>query len=160
MTIPETPTYPRSSLFAGPHVKYRLSLASILALSFGSLITVAILLVLGFGIFSGSGARNTVDLLRDQADLGIGIITSEIEDHLKSARDQVSFVTRALETGRFDVSDYDQMGKLLFGAMAADPAIGALAFLYPDGGAVIADRMADPARSYRVNYAADAAIKC
>ena len=158
MTIPETPTYSRSNLFAGPHVKYRLSLASILALSFGSLITVSILLVLGFAIFSG--ARNTVDLLRDQADLGIGIITSEIEDHLKSARDQVSFVTRALETGRLDVSDYDQMGKLRFGAMAADPAIGALAFLYPDGGAVIADRMADPARSYRVNYAADAAIKC
>ena len=58
-----------------------------------------------------------------------------------------------------DVSDFDQMGKLLFGAMAADPAIGALAFLYPDGGAVIADRMADPARSYRVDYAADAAVK-
>ena len=62
----------------------------------------------------------------------------------------------ALETGSLDVSDYDQMGNLLFGAMAADPAIGALAFLYPDGGAVIADRMADPARSYRADYAADA----
>ena len=47
MTIPETPTYSRSNLFAGPHVKYRLSLASILALSFGSLITVSILLVAG-----------------------------------------------------------------------------------------------------------------
>ena len=137
-------------------MNYRLSLASILALSFGSLITVSILLVLGFAIVSA--ARNTVDLLRDQADLGIGIITSEIEDHLKSARDQVSFVTRALETGSLDVSDYDQMGKLLFGAMAADPAIGALAFLYPDGGAVIADRMADPARSYRVDYAGDTAV--
>ena len=157
MATPETPAFSRSNPFAWPRVNYRLSLASILALSFGSLITVAILLVLGFAIVSA--ARNTVDLLRDKADLGIGIITSEIEDHLKSARDQVSFVTRALETGSLDVSDFDQMGKLLFGAMAADPAIGALAFLYPDGGAVIADRMADPARSYRVDYAADAAVK-
>ena len=157
MATPETPNFSRSNPFAWPRANYRLSLSSILALSFGSLITVAILLVLGFAIVSA--ARNTVDLLRDQADLGIGIITNEIEDHLKSARDQVSFVTRALETGSLDVSDYDQMGKLLFGAMAADPAIGALAFLYPDGGAVIADRMADPARSYRVDYAADAAVK-
>ena len=46
---------------------------------------VVILLVLGFGIVSAT--RNTVDLLRDRADIGIGIITSEIEDHLKSARD-------------------------------------------------------------------------
>ncbi len=138
-------------------MNYRLSLASILALSFGSLITVSILLVLGFAIVSA--ARSTIDLLRDQADLSIGIITTEIEDHLKSARDQVSFVARALETGSLDVSEYDQMGKLLFGAMAADPAIGALAFLYPEGKAVIADRVADSARSYRVDYVDDAVVK-
>ncbi len=157
MATPETPNFSRSNPFAWPRMNYHLSLASILALSFGSLITVAILFVLGFAIVSAT--RNTVDLLRDRADLVIGIITSEIEDHLKSARDQVSFVTRALEAGSLDVSDFDQMEKLLFGAMAADPAIGALAFLYPDGGAVIADRMADPARSYRVDYAADTAVK-
>ena len=66
-------------------MNYRLSPSPILALIFGSLIMVVILLVLGFGIVSAT--RNTVDLLRDRADIGIGIITSEIEDHLKSARD-------------------------------------------------------------------------
>ena len=56
---------------AGPGGRSRrLSLSWLLALSFGSLIAVSILVVLGFAVYGA--ARNTVDLLRDRADLGIG----------------------------------------------------------------------------------------
>ena len=41
MATSETPAFSRSNPFAWPRVNYRLSLASILVLSFGSLITVS-----------------------------------------------------------------------------------------------------------------------
>ena len=78
----------------------RLSLSWLLALSFGSLIAVSILVVLGFAVYGA--ARNTVDLLRDRADLGIGLLTREVEGLLESAGNQAGFVARALETGEAD----------------------------------------------------------
>ena len=112
--------------------RWRLSMASILILSFGSLISVALLLVLGFTLVSAT--RNTVDLLRERAELGITLIAKEIDNHLLSARNQTAFVARLLETGRIDVEDRDRLRSLMTGAMAADPAIGAIVFVYPRRG--------------------------
>ena len=130
-----------------------LSMSSILVLSFGSLILVTVLVVLGLAV--QSGLHNTYELLRDKADLGIGVITSEIDSHLKAARDQAGFVARTLETGQVSTRNTVRLQDLLFGAMAADPAISAIAFFDPDGMAVIADRSDDPARSYPGDFAGD-----
>ncbi len=132
-------------------------MSSILVLSFGSLISVSLLLVLGFTMVNAT--RNTVNLLREQAELGISLITKEIDSHLLSAWNQTAFVSRMLETGRVDVEDRDRLQTLMFGAMAADPAIGGLVFVYPDGEAAIVDRWADPARFSQVQLAADPVVR-
>ena len=135
----------------------RLSLSWLLALSFGSLIAVSILVVLGFAVYGA--ARNTVDLLRDRADLGIGVLTREVEGLLESAAYQAGFVARALETGEADPEDPEQVTALLFGSMAADPAIGALALIRPDGQALLAERTETLAKIRTLDFSGDGAAR-
>ena len=135
----------------------RLSLSWLLALSFGSLIAVSILVVLGFAVYGA--ARNTVDLLRDRADLGIGTLTRQVEGLLQSAGNQAGFVARALETGEADPGDPEQVTALLFGAMAADPAIGALAFMGADGRTLIAERTETLAKIRTPDFSKDRAAQ-
>ncbi len=135
----------------------RLSLSWLLALSFGSLIAVSILVVLGFAVYGA--ARNTVDLLRDRADLGIGVLTREVEGLLESAGDQAGFVARALETGEADPENPKQVTALLFGAMAADPAIGAIVLIRPDGQALLAERTETLAKVQTLDFSEDEAAR-
>ena len=125
----------------------------LLALSFGSLIAVSILVVLGFAVYGAT--LNTVGLLRDRADLGTAALAREVDGHFSSARDQAGFVARALETGRVDPDDPDKLGGLLFGAMAADPAIGALAYIRSDGQALVAERADSLAQIRREDFSQD-----
>ena len=137
--------------------RWRLSMSSILILSFGSLVAVALLLVLGFTIVGAT--RNTVDLLRERAELGIALITKEVDTHLQSASNQASFIAGMVESGRIDVRDRDRLKTLMIGAMAADPAIGAIAFVFPDGETEVVDRLADPVRHYRAQLGADPLVR-
>ena len=132
-------------------------MSSILSLSFGSLIAVALLLVLGFTIVGAT--RNTVNLLRERAELGISLIAKEVDTHLQAARNQASFIAGMVESGKIDVADRDRLATLMFGAMAADPAIGAVAFVFPDGEAEVVDRLADPARHYRAQLGSDPLVR-
>ena len=129
----------------------------LLILCFGSLISVSILVVLGFAVYGAT--RNTVDLLRDRADLGIGVLTREVDSHLESARNQAGFVARALETGEVDSDDPDRVSSLLFGAMAADPAINGIAYIRDDGQAVLAERTDTLARLSTFDFSKDEASK-
>ena len=129
----------------------------LLILCFGSLISVSILVVLGFAVYGAT--RNTVDLLRDRADLGIGVLAREVSSHLESARNQAGFVARALETGAVDSDDPDRVNSLLFGAMAADPAINAIAYIRDNGQAVLAERTDTLARLLRFDLSKDEASK-
>ncbi len=135
----------------------RLSLSWLLALSFGSLIAVSILVVLGFAVYGA--ARNTVDLLRDRADIGIGALTREVEGLLESAGHQAGFAARALEAGEADPSDPEQLERLLFGAMAADPAISAIAFMRADGRTLLAERTETLAKTRSQDFSNDEAAK-
>ena len=137
--------------------RWRLSMSSILILSFGSLVAVALLLVLGFTIVGAT--RNTVDLLRERAELGITLITKEVDASLRSAWNQAAFVAAMVESGRIDVEDRDRLKTLMSGAMAADPAIGAIAFVFPDGETEVVDRLADPVRHYRAQLRADPLVR-
>ena len=129
----------------------------LLILCFGSLISASILVVLGFAVYGAT--RNTVDLLRDRADLGIGVLAREVSSHLESARNQAGFVARALETGAVDSDDPDRVNSLLFGAMAADPAINAIAYIQDNGQAVLAERTDTLARLLRFDLSKDEASK-
>ncbi len=133
----------RQESSAGP-LRWRLSMSSTLSICFGSLIAVSLLVVLGITV--SGGARNTFDLLRREAELGISLIAREIDAHLSSARIQTEFVARVLETGRIDVHDTPGLEALLIGAMAGDPAIGGVVFVHPDGRTVVVDRLDNPVR--------------
>ena len=135
----------------------RFSIAMTLILSFGSLLAVSILAVLLLAVISA--ARNTIDLLRDKADLGIGALAGKVDSHMLAARNQAAFIVEAIERGKVDATDKKELGKLLFGAMAADPAINAVAFLHLDGHATGAERGAQPARVYSADYSKDPAVK-
>lgn len=137
--------------------RWRLSMSSILILSFGSLISVALLLVLGFTLVSAT--RNTVNLLQERAELGITLIAKEVDTHLQAAWNQASFVAGMVESGRIDLADRDRLVTLMFGAMAADPAIGGIAFIFPDGETEIVDRLEEPARYYRAQLRADPLVQ-
>ena len=133
---------------AGRVKRWRLSMSLVLSVCFGTLITVSMAAVLGITVTGAT--RNTIDLLRKEAELGVSLVVREIDRHLAAARTQTAFVAGMLETGKVDVDDGARLGSLLTGAMAADPAIAGHAFIFPGGEAVIVDRLDPPARIYRV----------
>ncbi|MCE2521385.1 MAG: hypothetical protein J4G15_16595 [Alphaproteobacteria bacterium] len=127
---------------------WRLSMSLVLSVCFGTLITVSMAAVLGITVMGAT--RNTIDLIHKEAELGVSLVAREIDLHLAAARTQTAFVAGMLETGKVDVDDGVRLESLLTGAMAADPAIGGQAFIFPGGEAVIVDRLDPPARSYHV----------
>ena len=128
--------------------RWRLSMSLVLSVCFGTLITVSMAGVLGITV---TGAvRNTIDLLRKESELGVSLVTHEINLHFAAARTQTAFVAGMLETGKIDVDDGERLESLLTGAMAADPAISGHGFIFPGGDVVIVDRLDPPARFYRV----------
>ncbi len=133
---------------AGPRKRWRLSMSLVLSICFGTLITVSMAGVLGITV---TGAvRNTIDLLRKEAELGVSLVTHEIDLHFAAAGTQTAFVAGMLETAKVDVDDDVRLEALLTGAMAADPAISGHGFVFPGGHVVIVDRLDPPARFYRV----------
>ena len=155
MNRPQTAVLEASA--AGVRPRRGLSISWLLILSFGSLISVSILVVLGFAVYGA--ARNTVDLLRDRADLGIGMLAREVDSHLGSARDQAGFVARALQSGEIDPDDPDGVSGLLFGAMAADPAIGAIAYVRDTGQTLQAERTDSLAKLLALDRSGDEAAQ-
>ncbi len=147
---PATPESP-----AGNRPRRRLSMSWLLILAFGSLISISILVVLGFAVYGA--ARNTVELLRDRADLGIGVLTREVQEHLESAQHQAGFVARAMETGEVDPDDPEDASNLLFGAMAGNPAIGAMVYIRNNGQALLAERTETLAKVQPVDFSQDGA---
>ena len=133
--------------------RWRLSMSLVLSLCFGTLITVSMAAVLGITV--AGATRNTIDLLRNEAELGVSLVAREIDLHFAAARTQTAFVAGMLETGKVAVDDAVRLESLLTGAMAADPAIGGHAFIFPDGETLIVDRLDPPARAYRLSSSDD-----
>ncbi len=138
---------------AGRDKRWRLSMSLALSLCFGTLITISMAVVLGFTVTGAT--RNTVDLLRKESELGVSLVAREIDRHLAAARTQTAFVAGMLETAKVDVDDSVRLESLLTGAMAADPAIAGHAFIFPDGEAVVVDRLDPPARFYHASSGDD-----
>jgi class 3 adenylate cyclase len=134
----------------------RFSIALTLTFSFGSLLAVSILVVLALAVTSA--ARNTIELLQDKADLAIGAIAHEVDRHMQAAYNQASFLASMIEKGRVKLDDRDELGRLLVGAMAASPSIGAVTFFDTNGQAIGANRQVAPARVSYGDYSTDPAV--
>ena len=107
-----------------------LSMSTTLALALGGLVLVGVLSVLGLGIWSAQ--RNTLDLLRDKAQLTVSAAVAQVGSQLQPARDQVTFLHDLIAFGEFDIDDEGRMIDLFSGALSATPQIASITFIRPD----------------------------
>ncbi len=107
--------------------RFRLRIASGLMLAFGTLVAVAVavVLVLGWRIAS----ENTFDLMRDRANQTMLALENRIASHLGPAEAQVEFLAHLVERGLVDLSNREELRQVLIGALAATPQVRAIAFI-------------------------------
>lgn len=105
-------------------------IASALALSFGSLVVVAVLVVLGISLISGFA--NTRDLLIDKANLAMDAARGDLTDLLDPAEEQARYIAELIYAGDIDVQNNEELSDFLLGALAGTPQIASLTFISPN----------------------------
>jgi adenylate cyclase len=102
----------------------RISVATILALSFGALVLVSVGGVLALTV--SANYANTFDLLGKSANLLIGAMDDSLRARMDRAQDAVAGVGALYEAGRFDIDDAGAMTAVLSGALASVPDASAM----------------------------------
>lgn len=116
---------------SSPAARFRVRIASGLMLAFGTLIAVAVAVVLSLGWRSAS--ENTLDLLRDKANQTLLLLENRIARHLQPAEAQVEFLAHLVERGLIDLEDEAALQQVMVGALAATPQVRAIAFVDHQG---------------------------
>jgi class 3 adenylate cyclase len=109
------------------HRRRAVSIALILALSFGGLILVAVVTVLAIGLWTGR--QNTLDHLKDEAALTISSAVARMSQHLEPASEQLQFLGDLITYGPPDLVESPRFVDLLTGALAATPQINSIVFI-------------------------------
>ncbi|USG60986.1 hypothetical protein NBZ79_17655 [Sneathiella marina] len=115
-------------------------IATALALSFGSLVVIAVLIVLGIGLISGFA--NTRDLLIDKANSAMDAARGDLTDLLDPAEEQARFIADLIYAGDIDVQNNEELSEFLLGALAGTPQIASLTFISPNFEVTAASREA------------------
>jgi adenylate cyclase len=115
---------------AGKRRRLRLPIAAVLVAGFGTLMLAAVASVLILGL--SSAGRNTFALLNDKADLAIDSVAVRVRHQLDPARDQITYLTELIESGKLDPDDRKSMLDTLQGALAATPQVTGVGFSPPD----------------------------
>jgi len=128
---PIPPVAPPAARISGPRGtgkrrRLRLPIAAVLVAGFGTLMLAAVASVLILGL--SSAGRNTFALLNDKADLAIDSVVVRVRHQLDPARDQITYLTGLVESGRLDPNDQESMLDTLRGALAATPQVTGVAF--------------------------------
>ena len=97
-----------------PGRPWTLSIATILALSFGLLVVLAVATVLLIG-FSAS-RKNTLGLLNEKSTMIVSLIETGVRGHLNPALDQATFIGRQVEAGTLDTDQSARVADVLTGA--------------------------------------------
>jgi adenylate cyclase len=105
-------------------------IASALALSFGSLVVIAVLVVLGISLVSGFA--NTRDLLIDKANLAMDAARGDLTDLLDPAEEQARYIAELIYAGDIDIKNNEELSDFLLGALAGTPQIASLTFISSD----------------------------
>jgi len=133
--VPLSPVAPASAQISGRHTtgkrrRLRLPIAAVLVAGFGSLMLAAVASVLILGL--SSAGRNTFALLNDKADLAIDSVVVRVRHQLDPARDQITYLTGLIESGKIDPDDHESMLVTLQGALAATPQVTGVGFSPPN----------------------------
>jgi class 3 adenylate cyclase len=100
-----------------------------LALGLGFFVLTAVATVFSVGLISGY--RNTVELLRQKAELMTSAELDRLRSYLGAAEDQLDFAARLIAKGEVEPGPSEEFTSLLLGSLAATPQI--VAILYIDG---------------------------
>lgn len=107
-----------------------------LMLAFGSIVVVAVVVVLYISLFAAQ--QNTFRLLGVQAGLISLNLEGRIEDILLPTRAAVEEFARAVETGRLDVDDRNSLRSYIMSAVTATPHMSSLGLMTELRGGVAA----------------------
>ncbi|EWY37342.1 adenylate cyclase [Skermanella stibiiresistens SB22] len=110
----------------GRRRRLRLPIAAVLVAGFGTLMLAAVASVLILGL--SSAGRNTFALLNDKADLAIDSVVVRVRHQLDPARDQITYLSALIESGKLDPNDQKAMRDTLRGALAATPQVTGVGF--------------------------------
>ncbi len=116
------------------------SLTVALAAGFGGLVVVAVTVVLAIGIWSAR--QNTLDLLKENAQLAISLFARQVTQHLEPPQNQLEFLADGIAKGTVRPEDVAEFSDVLYGAMAATPQVRVLGFIGADYQAIAAVRRA------------------
>jgi class 3 adenylate cyclase len=105
----------------------RASMSVALALGLGFFVLTAVAGVLSVGLVSGY--RNTVDLLRQKAQLLTGAQEAQLVRYLGAAEDQLAYAANLIERGEVVAGPEEDFTSLLLGALAATPQITTIAYI-------------------------------
>ncbi|MZR30005.1 adenylate/guanylate cyclase domain-containing protein [Sneathiella litorea] len=107
-----------------------LPIATVLALSFGTLVVITVVIVLGISLISG--LTNTRDLLIDKASAAMSATQNDFIELLNPAAYEAVYMAELINAGRVDVNNREQLNDFLLGAISGTPQINTLAFVSPD----------------------------
>jgi adenylate cyclase len=103
------------------------SLSTVLALSFGGLMLLAVGSVLIVSL--GGAGRNTGELLADKASLILSSIEQRIRQHLGPVVAQAEYLKNSIENGQLDIEDTRALETALRSALAATPQVTGIGFI-------------------------------
>ena len=116
---------PRHFDAVGPtNGKATVSIATLLAVSFGLLVVLAVAAVLFIGFFTSR--ENTLGLLNEKSMMIIGLIETRVRNHLDPALYQARYIDRQVQAGVVNQEDQDGLEDMMIGALAATPQVTAL----------------------------------
>jgi adenylate cyclase len=109
----------------------RVSVATILAMSFGALVLASVGGVLALTV--GANYHNTFDLLGKSANLLVDAMDDSLSAHMDRARDAVFGLAELYAEGDFEIDDSGAMNAALSGALVAAPDAAAILIYDRDG---------------------------
>ncbi len=103
------------------------SLSTVLALSFGGLMLLAVGSVLIVSL--GGAGRNTGELLADKASLILSSIEQRVRQHLGPVVAQAEYLKNSVESGQLDIEDTKVLETALRSALSATPQVTGIGFI-------------------------------
>ena len=111
--------------------RWRISVAAIMALSFGALVLLSVGGVLTLTV--GANYRNTFDLLGARSSLLVDAMEDSLRAHLGRAQDSVEGVAALYGKGAFEIDDGVAMKSVLAGALVGAPGATGMLIYLEDG---------------------------
>lgn len=122
-----TASEPSAGTESSGRARFQIQIAYGLLASFGGLVLLAVLVVLGLGMWSAR--QNTLNLLSDISLATKEIVFARLEQHLTPAESALRHLGQQMQDGRIDATDETQIGQYLSGSLAATPQVRSIVYI-------------------------------